>query len=148
MFQPKVIERQLPSPLATFARFYLLIVNHLVRSLTRLRARGALETAVTWFRVQNLRFRAYLVAGAVRMHAWGIGSRPYLAAAGGHIRAQLAEVDSRLAATAARVRARLAPHAKAAIIRLTAREFRVAAVPYLAIGLLSVAAGLMIATAV
>ena len=170
MFLSEFAGRQLPASRATLARVRVSIVNF-ASSLTLLRAhaaavrphlalvalrvrgrldlvRGDVEPAVARIRAQTVQYKAGLGAAGARMRARAIAARPGLKATAARLRVWLAAVDSRLAAVTGRVRARLAPHAEAALIRVRTREFRSATVPYLAIGLLSVSAGLMIAATV
>jgi hypothetical protein len=171
MFLSQYAGRQLPAYFAAVARVRRLTVKHLASALTLFRAQAsawrpqialaalrlrrrvalsnaALEPSVARLRAQNAQYRADLGAAAARMNARAVATRLHIEAAATRIRAQLTAVDSRLAASTRHVQARLAPHAEAALIRVRTREFRVASLPYLAIGLLSVSAGLMIATVV
>jgi hypothetical protein len=171
MFLSEFAGRQLPASRATLARVRLLIVSRFASSLTVLRAhaaasgphlalaasrvrhrldllRGDLEPAVARSRAQAVRYKAGVGAAAARIRARAIAAGPDLKATAARVRAWLAAVDSRLAALTGGARARLAPHAEAALIRVRTPEFRGATVPYLAVGLLSVSAGLMIAATV
>jgi len=170
MFLSEFAGRQLPASRATLARVRVSIVDF-ASSLTLPRAQAAalrrhlalgalragsrvdllradVEPAVARIREQTLQYKAGLGAAGARMRALAIEARPDLKATPTRIRVWLAAVDSRLAAVTGRVQARLAPHAEAALIRVRTREFMGATVPYLAIGLLSVSAGLVIAATV
>jgi hypothetical protein len=171
MFLSEFAARRLPGSHATLARIRVLMVRHFASSLTVLRARAAasgphlalaasrvrdrldllrgdLEPAVARIAAQSAQYKARLDAAAARVRTRAIVAGPVLKATAARSRSWLAAVDSRLAASTGRVRAGLAPHAEAALIRVRTREFRGATVPYLAIGLLSVSAGLVIAATV
>jgi hypothetical protein len=171
MFLSEFAGRRLPGSRATLARIRVLMVKHFTSSLTVVRARAAasgphlalaasrvrdrldllrgdLEPAVARSRAQAVQYKVRLGAAAVRISTRAIAAGPDLKATAARSRAAWAAVDSRLAASTGRARARLAPHAEAALIRVRTPEFRGATVPYLAIGLLSVSAGLMIAATV